>query len=208
VRANPTTIDGVDIPNVADVTASDKSKCGPIILKPVVNISNTVYVGDNEKRSCATSRESVEGLFGTVTTFCFNITNLGNTHLDTFRIGNDALSFSQQANNLNLAPGAWEVITVARKIVNSTDNLAKVSARPISPIDKVTPLAMGDVSHSDTSRVVRTAHKPMVEIDNTVYVGGPGSCNRGVDTVRDIFTTDVVYCFKGKLHVSGKENQL
>lgn len=194
VTANPTLGDGTDVPNAADVTDSDTSSIGEILFKPEVKIANTVYIGDNGATSCESSVESVEGLFGTAVTYCFRVTNTGNTHLDSFRIGNDILSFQDQSTIRQLAPNASAIVSAPRKIVSNLNNLARVTARPIKSDGSSLPLP--DVSHTDPSSVVRISHKPSIAINNTVYVGTLGSCHRGVDTVSDIFLTDVVYCLR------------
>jgi hypothetical protein len=95
VTANPTLPDGTDIPGQPDVTDSDNSSVGVIAYKPTVTISNVVYKGADKGDSCKTKgAELAQGYFNEAVVYCFNVTNTGNTYLQSVKLANNELKFS------------------------------------------------------------------------------------------------------------------
>jgi uncharacterized repeat protein (TIGR01451 family) len=198
VVANPTLQSGVDIPGQPDVSATDPS--GVILLeyKPAVSVANTVYRGSSESKACGTSVETVEGKFGDDVTYCFYVTNSGNTYLKDFKIDNADLSFKDNISIKSLAPGQSQLVFVGGQILKSFGNTVTVTATPTK--DNGDILAIPDVKSTDPSSVTRIAHKPSIKIDNKVYVGSVDNklcdTDKAMEVVRDIYMTDVVYCLK------------
>jgi hypothetical protein len=67
---------------------------------PGIDIQKTVYAGHNSGTSCGTGGELVNGVSGDPVTYCFTVTNTGDTYLDTITITDDDLGI----NKGNMAP--------------------------------------------------------------------------------------------------------
>ena len=197
VTANPTSASGIDLSDVADVSSSDPSSIALIAFQPAVELANKVYLGSEEAKSCGTAVEVVQGMFGDDVTYCFNVTNTGNTYLKNFRVENTELAFT--GNYLTtLAPGQSTLIAVGRKIIRSFNNTATIVATPSD--SNGDSILIPDIGKSDTSSVGRIAHVSTINIDNKVYRGTIsddlcGTIN-ATEYVLDIYKTDIVYCFR------------
>lgn len=129
-----------------------------------------VYAGDDDGTSCETDGvEYVEGPIGSAATFCFLITNSGNTYLKNLRVKNPALNFDETlTRNSPLAPGASVTVNVARPIMGRVQNQVTVSAEPSTNTGEDLPYQ--DVSDTDPSEVAFLALTPGLEVSNTVSV--------------------------------------
>ena len=80
LAANPIASDGTDLTGIADVTDTDTARVDEVA--PDISIDKTVYTGHDAGASCD-GDELVTTLSGDDVTYCFTITNTGDTHLDT-----------------------------------------------------------------------------------------------------------------------------
>jgi hypothetical protein len=119
VTVTPTTANGREIIDTCPVEASDPSVVVLLAHTPSVTIANAVYLGNEALPAGAVG--SVKDQYGAAVTYCFKVTNTGNSFLDTVLIANDALAFSNNTIG-RLAPGASATISVL------------VKSGPISPI--------------------------------------------------------------------------
>jgi hypothetical protein len=100
--ANPTDDIGTDIPGLANPTDSDTAEVA--MYAPGIDIQKTVYAGHNSGASCGTGGELVNGESGDPVTYCFTVTNTGDTYLDTITITDAGLGITRA--NLTLLSGS------------------------------------------------------------------------------------------------------
>lgn len=167
-----------------------------------VTIENTVYRGHDGGVSCGTDipTESVEGFSGAYVTYCFTITNTGETNLGDISIDNADLDYYSDGEKIGiLGPGNSTVVSVMKLITESLENTVKVKANPVSDDGKDLPGA-DEVSDYDVSSVTKIEHNPSVEIDNKVYLGSDGghSCDTATEEVTSYQGDYVTYCFTVK----------
>ena len=208
VIGNPTFGNGTEVPDVADVNATDPSAVGILPFLPNITLSNTVYLGsDSAGASCSAAVEYVEGYKNTDVVYCFNITNNGNTHLSNITLTNGALAYNKNGI-VTLAPGESVLVPFVSSILSNLTNTAVVVGNPVLPNGSdIADLA--DVSASDPSAVGILLHLPNITLSNTVYQGSDSagaSCSAAVEYVEGYKNTDVVYCFNitnnGNTHLS------
>lgn len=161
VTANPVYENGTDIEDLEDVTAEDPSSIGLIQYTPSINVTNTVYLGENDGgATCPTAVEHVEDFKGTSVVYCFNVTNTGDSYLSSLLLEDDALTFSTTRTEL-LAPGESMLVPYASIIPGNLTNVVTVTANPVdadgNDID-----GLSDVSAEDPSSV---SEKPLPNID-------------------------------------------
>lgn len=197
VTATPAKENGESLP-IADVKSTDPSSVVRIAHNPSITIDNQVYIGTINDKLCRTDKalEIVRDIYMTEVVYCLTITNNGETHLGSILIEDKELEYSEMLN-FTLAPGTSELIVVSGKIVADLKNNALVSANPILP-DGRDIEGIPDVSSSDESAVSKLAFVPSVKVENTVYKGvqGGNACDTSSESVKDLYGTRVVYCFK------------
>jgi uncharacterized repeat protein (TIGR01451 family) len=76
VVGNPVDNFGIDISNLADVSDSDNAAVKPIA--PSISLEKTVFIGDV---TCSTGMELVTGAVDAEVTYCYEVTNNGDTYL-------------------------------------------------------------------------------------------------------------------------------
>jgi hypothetical protein len=195
VIASPSAVDGTPIPNAEPVRDTDPSRVDQIEYAPRIVIENSVYVGRDGGKQCGTSaaRDVVDGLYGTEVTFCFNVTNRGDTPLSSIIIANEALSYQNGVSQV-LKPREWVMISLDRTILSDMTNNAIVAAMPTIP-------DLAAVSSQDTSAVNKFDFVPGIKVENKVYLGSNDNGARcGTDAAREsvsgAYATPVTYCFK------------
>ena len=193
---NPVTEDLIDLPGVADVTATDPSEVTELAYEASIEVQNTVYIGDDGGNSCGTDipKELVVGEFGEAATYCFEVKNTGNTHLTEFKLKNVELSWTGESDAV-LAPGQSMTLSTSGAIYKKLTNYVEVVATP-SQSDG-SSLGLDDVDDNDPSGVDRELVDASINIENTVVKmaeDGSTSCGDSVEKVTDIHGTDVQYC--------------
>ena len=205
VTANPITKTGKDILDLNDVSSNDASSVTLVASTAAVTIANKVYSGVNGGASCntASATDIVGGYYGTPVTYCFEITNTGETFLSNVTISNEALAFFDDFSIPTIAPGEKVIISFANSIFRSLQNSAVVTGLATIQDGSIIP-DMPPISSSDDSTVSRIPHNPSIDIENTVYIGdgssnnGQSNCgfNQAVDMVEDYQGALVTYCFE------------
>lgn len=174
------------------MTDDDVSSVTEVVYKPSVSIENTVYLGKVDPASCQQSSDSIRSTFGELITYCWNVTNSGNTALTSVRLENAELQFKSSVSDQVILPGQSSLMTFPSSITDDLVNRCTVLATPVK--NDGGELALEDVTHTDTSSVERAPLNPMVSIRNRVYLGdddGVG-CPSSSESVTGIFFTDVV----------------
>lgn len=200
VTGNPVNPDGNDLPGTQDVTDKDPSEVGMLAHSASVEIVNKVYAGHDNGDSCNTEAavESIEGYKSDDVTYCLKITNSGNTHLNRIVVSDPELSYRDTASIGVLAPGETATLHVARTLDNSVENVASVTANPVSATEDDIDGAE-DVTSSDASQVTLKDANPSISIENTVYIGTDegNSCTTDLpsEKVVSYYGENLVYCF-------------
>ena len=195
--ATPTKENGESLAT-PDVKSTDPSSVVRIAHTPSIKIDNKVYIGSVDDKLCSTDKamEIVRDIYMTQVVYCLTVTNNGETHLGSIVIEDEELEYSPKLN-FTLAPGASELIVVPGKISADLKNIAMVKANPILS-DGRDIEGIPDVSSSDDSAVNKLVFVPSVKVENTVYKGANGgdACHTSSESVKDLFGTNVTYCFK------------
>lgn len=143
---------------------------------------------------------------GADVTYCFVVTNTGNTPLGSVTVRNGDLSFTDSSIG-TLVPGETAVLHVSGVISDALLNTAEVSGTPLYPDQSPIP-TMSDVVDQDTSSVTALQPTPSIDISNTVYLGSDNGdqCESAVEHVEAADGTSVIYCFNvtntGNTHLS------
>lgn len=154
VTANPVFNSGLDIPVLADVAASDTSEVNMISYVPAIQIENTVYAGNTGVATCAGSGiEKVSVPDNATVTYCFKVTNTGNTRLTLIKITDPLLNFTKDLPPL--APSESTTVHLAAQVKANLVNMANVTGTPSTPAG-VTIVNIPPVKHGDPSEVTKT----------------------------------------------------
>lgn len=179
---NTATVAGVD-PNSDPVSNQDTAVVD--MISPAILLQKSVYLGHDGGVSCPGS-EQVAGTNGAAVTYCFQVSNAGDTTL-TNVVLNDADLPGFAATNLGpLATGEIASVFIERYISGDLINAATVSG--YGPDG-------GPVSDEDTAAVEE--FNPGISIQKTVYSGhdGGASCP-GSDVLQTTNGAPVTYCFE------------
>jgi len=192
VAGNPTDAAGNDIPGLVDVTDDDTAEVEPVVM-PGITLEKTVYLGHNDGATCE-GAELVVSPAGSQVTYCFKVTNTGDTHLSNILVSDPDIGFSTTIAG-PLAPGAMTTVFAEEAIAAALINTADVTGNPTDSAGNDIPGAP-DVTDDDTAEV-RPGTDPGVSIEKTVYAGhdGGASCEGG-ELVQGPVGSDVTYCFK------------
>lgn len=152
VDANPVYNNGDDIKGVPNVAANDPSEVIMIENDPEITLANTVYAGHNGPEACESSGlEQVRGFQDDEITYCFKVTNTGNTHLSNIRLTDADIGYTNNAL-VDLAPGASTVVSMPTTLTATLENTATVTGMPSSSNGQPIP-GMDEVSNTDPSQV-------------------------------------------------------
>jgi hypothetical protein len=184
VVGTPVQANGNPIADATNVMATDPSNVVPVTPVPRVNISNVVYIGNDNGASCNTGVEKVVGYAGTGVVYCFTVTNTGDTHLRNPILTNPKLNGYTRTMTVTLAPGQSTSVSLAGNITADLDNLAIVTASPVLP--NGSPIVgISDVTNSDPSGVAMIVVIAKITVDNTVYIGRDGGKQCGTPAAVD-----------------------
>jgi hypothetical protein len=198
VTATPANEDLSPIDGLKNVVSEDPSQTNKFDLVGGIKIENTVYDSSIADSSCSTSIESIEGTYGTPSTYCFKVSNTGETHLNNVIVTNAELAYTSNSIKA-LAPGESILLSVPSKITSTLKNTAIVTGNPVTASGKDI-LDLKDVSSRDSSEVVLLASKADIAISNTVYEGVDGGklcgTSAAVEKVQGYYDSPVTYCFE------------
>jgi len=193
-------------PVIASDTAS-VSVGGPSEpLEPAITIDKTVYVGHDAGTSCP-GNETVTTEAGADLTFCFQVTNTGNTYLANVTVDDAILGITQ--NQMTVASGSLSLMApnaVTFLYYETTAgtfdyvNTATTTGTPSGPDGDEIPDVENPEDDDDASvdvedqSVVPTA---AIDIDKLVYAGqDAGASCPGSDEITVAPGTAVTYCFE------------
>lgn len=147
-----------------------------------------MYLGGDDGAQCASDivQEKVEGVHGGDVVYCFEVTNVGDTHLNNVVLENPDLTFSDSSTIDMLAPGASATVAYQTTVNGNLVNTVEVKGNPVKP-DGTDLLGVDNVRDSDPSEVVEKQGNPSIQIVNRVYLGSDDgdSCASAVEKVED-----------------------
>jgi hypothetical protein len=120
VTGNPCLDDGTDIPGMDDVTSADPSGVEMLPYIPSVDIVNTVYLHDNGI-SCGSATDYVEHSKDYPVTYCFKVTNKGNSYLNNVAIVEPLLS-----QRLHRITGTWQTQHLKTELISPTRPMLQI----------------------------------------------------------------------------------
>lgn len=197
VVGTPSTSAGQPIPSLQNVEDTDPSKVHMVV--PNIAVQNTVYEGDDGDRGCEGATELQTGYSGTGVSFCFKVTNNGDTKLNKITLKNDDLGDDSGSWSVqDLEPGQSATVVVKSSISEDRVNTVHVTANPLSS-DGQDLDGVEDVTDFDPSQLKVIQRNPSISIDNTVYLGldADGGCEvNGVEKVTGTAGKACTYCFR------------
>ena len=196
VSGVPVDGNGDPLPGVDPVTNEDTAQVDEVA--PAASVAKTVYRGHDSGAGCAGS-ELVSGLNGDAVTYCFVITNEGDTTLAPVTVADADLGITEadmtvlSGDLASLAPGDSATLYIESSIDGDLTNTAAVTGTPVDgngdPLDGVDP-----VTNEDTAQVDEVA--PAVSVAKTVYRGhDAGAGCAGSELVSGRNGTEITYCF-------------
>ncbi len=193
---NPATAGGADIASLSDVITTDNATVN--VVAPAITVDKTVYAGHDAGASCD-GGELVTTLTGADVTYCFTVTNTGDTHLADIAVDDPDLGIDE--TDLVLLSGTPGLVAPGDTVTCSYDdtttgdltNTATTSGNPTTGGGADLP-GLADPTDTDTAAVDVVA--PDVSIEKTVYAGHDAgvSCDGG-ELVTTLTGADVTYCF-------------
>ena len=130
-----------------------------------------MYRGDDDGAQCSTDvpKEKAYGVVGSDVVYCFVVTNIGDTHLNSISLTNDDLTFSDSSIG-QLAPGQSETVSYQTTMSANLVNTVVVVGNPVTD-DGTDLMGVDDVTDNDPSEVLLNLANPAIEIINRVYLG-------------------------------------
>ena len=168
--------------------------------QPAITLQKTVYAGHNAGASCPGS-ELVTGALGDAVTYCFVVTNTGNTALngitlDDVTLGITRANLIQQSGTEPLAPNASLVFyyeaTLSQDLVNTANTVGTPSDANGTAIPGLT-----NVTAQDTAQVTLTPIALPGSIGDTIFIDANG--NNTFDAGEGIPGITVVLTLPGNL---------
>jgi len=159
---------------------------------PAIDLEKSVFLGHDSGASCPSSVQSVTGANGTEITYCFTVTNTGNTFLNDIVLNDVTLGIARADLSLlsgvePLAPGASLIFIFEDTLESDLVNTATVSGNPVTAVG-VDIVGVGDPTDSDTAEIVQNI-APAIEIIKTAGGAADG------DTLTLTAAGDVVYTY-------------
>ncbi len=136
------------------LSVSDTDNAVVDIVNPSIDIQKTVYLGHNSGVSCATAVEEVTGVIGAQVTYCFKVTNTGDTHLQV-SVTDPNLNIPPNAVTPTpglLAPSAVATYYYQTTITKDLLNTATATGNPTTAAGVDMP-GISDVTDTDTAQV-------------------------------------------------------
>jgi hypothetical protein len=159
--------DGQAIPTLTEVTHSDPSIVLRQTFKPVIQVDNLVYLGVDGGKKCGTTEavNFVSDIFANPVTYCFQITNKGDTTLYNVQLVNVALDFNRSIGNIPVQGSV--MVYHEGKITGSLPNWARATGIPYTSSGRPILDPPTLVQHSDPSKVNLATSNATVRIVNT-----------------------------------------
>lgn len=136
-------------------------------------------------------------------TYCFKVTNNGDSFLDDIAVVVPELDFEDLSIvDAPLAPGDSVTIAYGTTIDGELKSIASVTANPTLEDGSDIPDST-NVSDTDDVLVGELEYYPGVSVDNIVYLGDDMgvSCETGMEKVVGNMLDKVTYCFNGTVQL-------
>jgi hypothetical protein len=195
VNGNPTDANGADLPQIADQTDADTAQA--VVARPEIDIQKTVYMNHDSGASCP-GGDLVVGGNGLPITYCFTITNTGDTYLNNITIvdndlGIDISDLTLHSGSQPLAPTGVLVYYYESTIAGDLTNTAAAGGQPTDSQGNIMP-GVPNPTDSDSARVDEV--HPGIDIQKTVYTGHDGGASGpGKEQVIGGAGTEITYYF-------------
>ena len=195
VSANPTDMMGNDLPGLTDPTDTDTAEVD--LVGPGIEIIKTVYESHDSGASCA-GANNLDIYAATDVTYCFTVTNTGDTFLGSINLNDATLGITQADMTLlsgvePLAPSGTLVYYYETNQATSIVNTADVIGNPVDNMGNDLP-GLPDVNDADDATIDLLI--PEMELTKSVYLGhDSGVSCPGTDTVTLSDDADVTFCF-------------
>ena len=203
VSVSGTPVDGNGDPLPHVPTVSDEDTASVDLVAPGISVVKGVYQGTNGGADCDTAADAVTAEHGDAVTYCFLVTNEGDTDLDDLVLDDADLGVDlgdvgvagggSLASHLPLAPNDSVTLFVDSSVTQDLTNHVTITGTPVDPQGDPLP-GIDPVTDTDTAHVDEVA--PAVSIVKTVFRGhndGDG-CN-GTDVLAGLNGEDITYCF-------------
>jgi len=172
---------------------------------PAITLEKTVVAAGETCPGVQGTDELITGAVGTPVTYCFNVTNTGNTYLSPVTIDDPDLGITDADMTLvsgdptvALAPGDSIVWSYDATIEGALTNTATSSGTPSDP--EGTPTGDEPVEDDDDASVTADSEEPVPGILLEKTVLPAGSTCPGVEGVDELYTADVgsgaVLCYR------------
>ncbi|MEQ8718422.1 MAG: VWA domain-containing protein [Acidimicrobiales bacterium] len=193
--ANPTDSEGTDLPGVED--PSDDSSAEVDVVDPDIEITKTVYFGTEDPVTGCPGSDSVVAQLGDSVTYCFVVTNTGDTHLADVTVDDPDLGINEAdmtpvTGGAPLAPGESLTLAYVATVEGDLANTAVAGGTPTDPDGGEIPGAE-DPSDDDTADVDEVS--PSIEISKTVAAGHASDNCPGDETLTGGSGLAITYCF-------------
>lgn len=196
-EGNPMTASGNEIPGLANPSYEDDAEVQ--LAAPAIQLEKTVYIGHDGGQTCP-GREVVSDVRGTDITYCFGVTNVGNTYLDTIVLTDTALALDPAdliviTGTEPIAPNGSLIFAYETSMENDLLNTAQVSGNPADS-DGNDIAGVNDPTDDDTAEVQLAEQVAAIQLAKTVYLGHDGGTNcAGEELVNGSNGADLTYCF-------------
>jgi uncharacterized repeat protein (TIGR01451 family) len=176
IEATPVLADGTIIKGLPKVAAIGSSTVTAEEPQPVLDIVNTVFKGVSDSRFCAVQgADSVTGKEGDAITYCFKITNRGNTLMTQLHVTNIALEYTNH-DLVDLPPNATTIVAVPSTIGRISTNTASVTGMAANaagePYANLTAMVSTDSSQVMIDNSTAIDLKPTACLENAWKDGG------------------------------------
>ncbi|VAW32809.1 internalin, putative [hydrothermal vent metagenome] len=162
-----------------------------------LELAKTVYLGHDNGAGCP-GVEILQGVANSEITYCFTVTNTGQTYMDAVAITDTDISVTQGdlsnvSGTLPLAPGASITYYYNATLVADLVNTAQATANPVDSDGVDLPGGIDPIV-TDTAEVDLSG--AAVSLVKTVYINhDSGLSCAGTNSVNIFDDTSVTYCF-------------
>ncbi|HMQ24341.1 MAG TPA: hypothetical protein PKA98_00005, partial [Acidimicrobiales bacterium] len=201
VSGTPVDGNGDPLPHVPNVSDEDTAEVDEVA--PAISVVKGVYRGDDAGAGCDTAGDAVSALNGDAVTYCFLVTNDGDTDLDPVTLLDGDLAVDETevgvvgggdlADLLPLAPGDSVTLFIGTTVAGDLVNHVEVTGTPVDDQGDPYP-GLDPVTDEDTAQVDEVA--PAVAVAKTVYrTHDDGAGCNGTDDLAGLNGEEITYCF-------------
>jgi len=188
VTGTPVDDNGNPLTNVDPPTDDDPADV--VVPQPAIELEKSVYLGHDNGASCG-GQPQVSGVSGQAITYCFFVTNTGDTILDNLMVSDPAIGVFLNLT-LPLQPGASVMLHSQSTLIDDLVNTATAIGDPVDPNGD--PLPSDPPSDDSTAEVIKL--EPAIELEKTVYEGhNSGADCAGVNQLNTVVGAPLTYCF-------------